>query len=257
MSRAPSEAESWKRMVLRAMPPPAWLGIDAPHMDVVLSSRCRIMRNLRGRRFPHLAEPEEAQEIAAEILQAARESGFGFDIHKRLSPAEREHLVGCRLISPDFGWQEVGRAVLLDSERAACVMVNEEDHLRVQALTAGWSLSSAEQKSESALDALGANLQFAWSPRFGFLSASPFNAGTGRRLSAMFHLIGLASSRRLSSVIRALSSRGIVARGLFGESSRAVGAFVQVSATNVGLSDFLGACEYLRREERLARQALG
>jgi protein arginine kinase len=106
------------------------------------------------------------------------------------------------------------------------------------------------------LRALGKSLEFAFSPDFGFLAASPFNTGKGHRLSAMFHLIGLAQSKRLPAVLKALASQGIVARGLFGESSRAIGAFVQVSIVSGSLVDFTGAIEYLLTEERGARSNL-
>jgi protein arginine kinase len=133
------------------------------------------------------------------------------------------------------------------------MMINEEDHIRLQAVTAGWSIDVARSFAEPVLEHLGARLEFASVPEFGFVSASPYNCGLGRRLSAMFHLIGLAQARRLPAVLQALAEKSITARGLFGESSRAVGAFVQVSTTGSGLADFVGAAEYLMREERAAR----
>jgi protein arginine kinase len=192
-----------------------------------------------------------------QVLRAARDAGTGLHIHKGITNAEREHLVGCRLISPDFKWNEPGRALLLDDARAISAMVNEEDHLRLQALTSGWSVQRAETIADEQLRSLGQHLTFAHSPQFGFLAASPYNTGHGTRLSAMFHLIGLAQTRRLPNVLRALADKTITARGLFGESSRAVGAFVQVSVTGGTRSEFVGACEYLIREERTARLAIG
>src|SRR5688572_261360 len=103
MSRLQSRPESWKRMVLRSMPPPAWLSQDAPHGDIVLSSRSRIMRNLRGYRFSHHASREELIEIQRLVSKAySPASESGFEIFKNLSFAERDYLVGCRLVSPDF-----------------------------------------------------------------------------------------------------------------------------------------------------------
>jgi protein arginine kinase len=249
-------AEAWKRMVLRSMPPPAWLDRDAPHADVVLSTRSRFLRNLRGHKFPHRADAEELQSVLKQVLQSVKDSRIDFSVHRHISNAEREYLVGCRLASPDFSWSQPGRALLLDQDRRLSVMVNEEDHLRVQGLTAGWSAETAQLTAKSGLAELGQRLEFAWSPTFGHLAASPYNAGKGHRLSAMFHLIGLAQSKRLPPVLKALAQQGIVARGLFGESSRAVGAFVQVSIVSGGLSEFTGAAEYLLREEREARSSL-
>lgn len=249
-------AEAWKRMVLRSMPPPAWLDRDAPHSDVVLSTRSRFLRNLRGEKFPHASTNEELQSILKGVLHAIRESRIDFGVYRHISNAEREYLVGCRLASPEFPWSLPGRALLLDQDRRLSVMVNEEDHLRVQALTAGWSAETAQLTAIAGLQELGKLLEFAWSPTFGYLAASPYNAGKGHRLSAMFHLIGLAQSKRLPAVLKALATQGIVARGLFGESSRAVGAFVQVSIISGSLVEFVGAAEYLLREEREARASL-
>jgi len=185
-----------------------------------------------------------------------RESNLDFSIHRHISNAEREYLVGCRLASPDFEWSKPGRALMLNEHRSLSVMVNEEDHLRIQALTAGWSAETAQALSGACVRQLGEHMEFAFSSDFGYLAASPYNAGRGQRLSAMCHLIGLAQTKRLPAVLRALAQQGIVARGLFGESSRAVGAFVQVSIVSGSKTEFTGACEYLMREERLARTSL-
>lgn len=256
MTQTASDAEAWKRLVLRSMPAPSWLNRDAPHGDVVLSTRSRILRNLQGHLFPNRADSEELQTILKNVIGAVRDSGMDFSIHRHISNAEREYLVGCRLASPDFEWSKPGRALMLNEHRSLSVMVNEEDHLRIQALTAGWSADTALTLSAACVKELGKGLDFAFSPAFGYLAASPYNAGRGQRLSAMFHLIGLAHGKRLPAVLRALAQQGIVARGLFGESSRAVGAFVQVSIVSGSRTEFVGACEYLMREERSARASI-
>ncbi|MBN9503564.1 MAG: hypothetical protein BGO01_16475 [Armatimonadetes bacterium 55-13] len=256
MTQTASDAEAWKRLVLRSMPKPAWLNRDAPHADVVLSTRSRLLRNLREHRFPHIADSEELQLILKTVIGSVRESNLDFSIHRHISNAEREYLVGCRLASPDFEWSKPGRALMLNEHRSLSVMVNEEDHLRIQALTAGWSAETAQALSGACVRQLGEHMEFAFSSDFGYLAASPYNAGRGQRLSAMCHLIGLAQTKRLPAVLRALAQQGIVARGLFGESSRAVGAFVQVSIVSGSKTEFTGACEYLMREERLARTSL-
>jgi len=208
------------------------------------------MRNIKGFRFPHHAEVDELQEVLKLVSSAMSD----FEVVRGIAASERDYLVGSRLCSPEFPWEKPGRALLLDKDRSASIMVNEEDHVRLQALTAGWSVLNADAIAQKALKQLRANLEFAWSPRFGHLAASPYNSGQGRRLSAMFHLIGLAHAKRLPSVLKALGARSLAARGLFGESSRAVGAFLQVSITDGSKTEFIGACEYLLREERDARQ---
>src|SRR5579862_9374827 len=182
MHEALNEAEAWKRMVLRAMPQPAWLSLDAPQVDVVLSTRARIMRNLRGHRFTNAAGPQELVLISREILAAAEL--LGLEAFRQISNAEREYLVACRLASPHFDWTAQGRALLVNAERSLSLMIHEEDHLRLQAVTAGWSPGTASSLAKGCLNGLQDKLEFAFSPHFGFLSASPYNSGRGRRLSA-------------------------------------------------------------------------
>lgn len=241
-------------MVLRSMPKPAWLSSDAPHGDVVLSSRTRVMRNLFGFRFVHRAETDELMRAMDTVITAAEMTGVPFETFKGLTNAERDYLVGCRLVSPDFPWTEPGRALMIDQTRSLSLMVNEEDHIRLQAVTAGWSITNSNELAYSSLSRLKQHLDFAFSPDYGYLSSSPFNLGYGRRQSAMFHLIGLAHTHRLPDVMKALIAKGIAVRGLFGESSRAIGAYVQVSVIGRSREEFAGACEYLLKEERGARQ---
>jgi len=255
MLRAPVDPDAWKRIVLKAMSPPEWLAREGTHREVVLSTRVRYMRNLRGHRFAHLADSAELREIERQCTGAISRMG-GLEIQRNASPAERDYLVACRLVSPDFPWTKSGRALALDARRTVSIMVGEEDHLRIQALSPGWSLDQAAAAAESALSGLSKELDFARSPKYGYLSASAPNCGPGIRQSAMFHLIGLAHSKRLATVIRALNSQGLVVRGLFGERSRAIGAFVQVSTTGSSLPQFVGACDYLLKEERNARAGI-
>jgi protein arginine kinase len=243
-------------MVLRSMPAPAWLGPDAPEADVVVSSRVRMARNLRGLRFPHHAPPDELNESLTIIESAIVATDVAGHAYRRMTDAERDYLVGCRLISPDFPYRAPHRAAYLDTRRMLSVMVNEEDHLRLQTLTAGWSLDAADAAARQATQRLSRALPFAYAVPWGFLTASPSNRGSGKRTSAMFHLIGLAHARRLQSVLSALAARGIHVRGLFGEQSRAVGAFFQVSQLGESAVDLAGAGEYLLEAERATRREL-
>lgn len=255
--KQPPEAESWKKIVLRSMPQPAWLTEDAPQVEVFLSSRVRWARNLVGFRFPHAADAEELRAIQKQVRDAAGSGPMKWEVHRRLTEAEEDYLIGCRLISPDFHHREPGRLVLLNPIRSLSIMVNEEDHFRLQALTAGWSLATAQRLADEAEQGFRERLDWASDARWGALTSSPFNAGIGRRLSVMVHLVGLAQTGRLTAVLQALASRKLTARGLFGEASRAVGAFLQISTLAPGEADFVGACEYLLREEIEARREFG
>jgi protein arginine kinase len=244
-------------MVLHSQPLPAWLSSDAPQSDVVLSTRVRFMRNLAEHRFPNSAGRKELEEIEGSVLSALTSAFAGGEVYRRISQAEREYLLVCRLVSPDLEWNLPGRALWVDQAREIAVMVNEEDHVRLQALTPGWSITRADDLARDALEILGQSLNWAYSPGLGFLSASPTNVGAGRRHSAMLHLIGLGQMRRLPAVLEALRVKRLTARGLFGESSRAIGAFVQVSMVNGDRAEFNGAIEYLMTNEREARAAMG
>src|SRR5579872_1181420 len=149
MRHTVNEADSWRSMVLQSMPTVAWLGPDAPNSDVVLSSRCRLMRNLVGHRFPHAAPPDELIEIEGTVLDAVRRSEIPLERLRGITIAERDYLVGCRLVSPDFAWQSTGRALLLDKPRMVSLMINEEDHIRLQAITGGWAVDKARTSAQT------------------------------------------------------------------------------------------------------------
>lgn len=233
------------------MPSPAWLGPDSPQGDVVVSTRFRYARNLRGMPFPHHCTPERATLVCRAVTDAAK--AIELQPQGKLTDAERDFLLGSRLISSDFEPRKPGRELLLDRSRTLSVMVNEEDHLRIQAMVGGWSPQTARVAADDCLAAFESRLHFAYAEPWGYLTASKYNCGDAGRWSALFHFIGLAHRRRLQPLLKALGSGGVTARGLFGESSRAVGAFFQVSTTRLSLPEFVGACELLLRKEREAR----
>jgi len=257
MPRSTLRNEGWKRMVLRSLPPPAWLTGDAPDRDIAISSRVRYARNLVGERFVHHADADALRAIADRIETAVEASGLGLQRHRRLSPAEQEYWIGTRLISPEFQTGLPGRVLYLDADQSVSLMVNEEDHLRLQAVTGGWSAHAALRLADFVLERLARHLSWAEAAPWGILTASPMNAGQGVRISSMFHLIGLAHTRRLTGVLRALGAHQVMARGLFGESSRAIGAFIQVSVTHGRVAELSGAAEVILQEERRARAHVG
>lgn len=236
-------------MVLRSLAAPAWLSEDGAERDVVISSRARLARNLHRYRFPHWANANEKREILRTLLQLTRP--LGLEVHRRMSTAELDFLMGCRLVSPEFESAEEGRALLLDSKRRASLMINEEDHLRLQVLTPGWSVREANTLATE----LESNIPVRWAhtQEHGYLTASVYNCGSAKRLSALFHLIGLAHTKRLHAVLHALTHTGLIVRGLFGETSRPVGAFFQVSSIAGQEEPVVGAAHYLIEQERLAR----
>ncbi len=251
-----AEQDTWKRMVLSSMPRPYWLQGEGPEVDVVISSRVRYMRNLRGHRFVSECQTDEIMPVMEKILAAVTAARLNLDLKKSLTLAERDYLMACRVLSPDFAWTEPGRVLLTDAQHRTALMVNEEDHIRYQVLTPGWSVYEADDIARAAIVKLGDVLDFAFSPKFGYLASSPYNCGLGRRVSSMFHLVGLAHTKRLPQVIKALITEKVAVRGIFGEASRAVGAFVQVSMLSGTREEYVGACDYLLQEERSARESV-
>lgn len=248
--------DGWRHLVLTSGPEPAWLRGDAPAGDIVVSSRARLARNVWGHRFVHRADTPELKEIEKEVIQAAQESGLASEVLRQLSPGERDYLVNARLVSPDFDAALPHRSLLLDENRSLSLMVNEEDHVRLQVIVAGWNPKVAHQQALGAIHNLEQRLPFSRSETLGYLTASPSNCGDGARISAHFHLIGLAKSGRLAAVFRALRERRVVVRGPFGEKSRPVAGFFQVSMTQRFAQEFFGAGEFLIQEERRDRELI-
>lgn len=247
-----NNAQIWRAVVLSSLPTPAWQAPDAPLVEYVISSRVRIARNLRGHVFSHHATPEVALQIAATLRPVLAQTTLRE--HNRLNPAEHDYLVGARLLSPDFEVGTHGRTLWLDAAAKTSVMVNEEDHIRAQVLTAGWSLLHADLAANQLLDHLNQHLDWQHHPDRGYLTAHPQNSGPAQRWSALLHLIGLATTGELTAVLTALRASGLVVRGLYGEGSSGSGAFIQLSAIKPPLADIIGAVEYVIEREREARR---
>jgi len=224
--------------------------------DVSLSSRVRFMRNLRNHRFPTVADSEELIEVMNVVTTAAKKADAGLAINRSITAKEREKLLAQRIVSPNFQWSLPGRAVMYSPDRVLSVLVNEEDHIRVQALRDSDDIQGAEQVASAFLREMERHASFAWSTEQGFLASSVYNCGEGRRYSTMMHLVGLGHDESRGKVFDALLEKKITVRGLFGEGSRPIGAFAQVSTTLAPLGEFMGAVDFLTDLERASRKRL-
>ena len=212
-----------------------WLRGSGPHSDVVISSRVRLARNLAG--FPFVNRANRRQRY--EVLEAARSQVLS----KRLadstiwvdladSPAiDRQLLVERHLISRDLAKRspDMPRGVAIAADETFSVMINEEDHLRMQVLRSGMQISDALSHIDRIDDTLEEKLDFAFSRRFGYLTACPTNVGTGIRVSVMMHLPALKLTGEIDRVKRAARDMHLAVRGLFGEGSESLGDLFQVS----------------------------
>ena len=209
---------------------------------IVLMTRVRLARNIVGHSFPGWAKPAERESTLAPFRAAVAATPqmkrcFNFAISD-LSELERQILVERHLISRELSGTKVGAGVVISRDQAFSVMLNEEDHLRIQVLRAGFNLKKAWSAVNDFDSVLEEHLDYAFSSTLGYLTACPTNLGTAMRASAMMHLPALVISNQMEKVVRAVNQLGMVVRGLFGEGSDASGSIFQISnQTTLGESE--------------------
>jgi protein arginine kinase len=204
-----------------------------PHDQIVMSSRVRLARNLKNASFPGWAKKPERIRIL-ELLQPAIErlpemkDSFSESMDA-LAVLDKQILVERHLISREHAARTAGSGLVLNREESLCVMINEEDHLRMQALRPGLQLKQAWLAIDQVDTALEKKLEYAFSPEVGYLTACPTNLGTGIRVSAMLHLPGLVLAEQINAIIQSVNRLGLAVRGLYGEGTEALGNVFQVS----------------------------
>jgi protein arginine kinase len=209
---------------------------------VVLMTRIRLARNLAGNPFPGWAKPAQRAEIfdrcrAAVAATAPMKRSLTATVDE-LSELEKQILVERHLISRELGGAKAGSGVVISRDQAVSVMINEEDHLRIQVLRSGFQLKKAWNFIDDLDTALEDSLDYAYSPTLGYLTACPTNLGTAMRASAMMHLPALVITSQMEKIVRAVNQLGMVVRGLFGEGSDASGSIFQISnQTTLGESE--------------------
>src|SRR3954454_6632837 len=210
-----------------------WLRGTGLDHDIVVSTRIRLARNLASFPFSNRASAHQKAEI--EHLLRERLPKLEFEVKLEyhslapLSPLDRQFLVERQLISRELANTEGPRGVVLSGPETISIMINEEDHLRLQVLRSGMALDDAWQEIDKLDDALEQKVNFAFSEEFGYLTACPTNVGTGMRASVMMHLPALITNKEIEKVFRALQKINLAVRGLYGEGSRASGDFYQIS----------------------------
>src|SRR3954466_3796319 len=206
---------------------------EGPHNKIVLSSRVRLARNLKGLAFPGWAKKVERVK-SLEIIRPAVESlpamgDFFSESMDNLTVMDKNILVERHLISREHAAKSAGSGLVLNREESLCVMINEEDHLRMQALRPGLQLRQAWGAIDQFDSKLEKKLDYAFSSDLGYLTACPTNLGTGIRVSAMLHLPGLVLAEQINQIIQAVNKLGLAVRGLYGEGTEALGNIFQVS----------------------------
>ncbi|NLJ98636.1 MAG: protein arginine kinase [Tissierellia bacterium] len=210
-----------------------WLNETGLEKDVVVSTRIRIARNLERYRFPHGMSLDESAKLTDEVLNAMKNfSGsrdYKFIKMNNLSPLDKMAFVEEHVISPGLIQKPDYSSFLLRDDENITIMINEEDHLRVQSLLPGLNFKEGWKLCNDMDDFLEENLDFAFHQDFGYLTCCPTNAGTGLRASVMVHIPSIVMTGYVNSLIQGLNKIGLTVRGIYGEGSKAIGNLYQIS----------------------------
>jgi protein arginine kinase len=207
--------------------------VSGPEDHVVLSSRVRLARNVNGVPFPGRAKKQARQETCDKIkplvfASSAMRGGFSTGMEE-LKALDKQLLVERHLISREHAAQGGGSALVLNKDETLSVMVNEEDHLRMQTLMPGMQIKQVWQKIDRFDTSLEKKIDYGYDASYGYLTACPTNLGTGIRVSAMLHLPGLVLIDQVNQIVQAVTKLGHAVRGLYGEGTEALGHIFQVS----------------------------
>ncbi|HNX36096.1 MAG TPA: ATP--guanido phosphotransferase [Kiritimatiellia bacterium] len=226
-----------------------------PTDDIAMSCRVRLARNLVGERFPDWATEHDRERVFAGVREALRVEAPDLRVEPVAGFEEQDRDVLCEshLISKDLLDRAAGGGVAYAVDGSVCVMINEEDHLRIQGFAGGLDMQTAWSAADALDTRLERHLNYAWTPRLGYLTACPSNVGTGLRASAMLHLLGLRLLGEVEPVVRGLERMRLLVRGIGGEGSEAAGQIYQISNM-----DTLGADEatVVRRVARICAEVV-
>ena len=210
-----------------------WLSGKGPEAEIVLSSRIRLARNLADYKFPNRATVEDKLQVLDKTIKAiAKLAPFKDSLimsMSELNEVDKLFLSERYLISRELAQRGEGSAVIVNKEQMLSIMINEEDHLRIQVLMPGFKLKECWQTISDLDDRLSTALNYAFSPGLGYLTACPTNVGTGIRVSAMLHLPALILIKQIDQVMQAIIKLGLTVRGIYGEGTEVFGNLFQIS----------------------------
>jgi len=220
-----------------------WYIEKGPESDVVMSSRVRLARNFKEYPFPFKMSREDAEKVVERVKDAILNrsiatSNYEFKDMLKMNPVEKQALVEKHLISPNLVNGKVASAAIISKDEKVSIMINEEDHLRIQCLFPGLQLDKAWELCDKIDSLLEENIDYAFSEKYGYLTCCPTNLGTGIRASAMLHLPALTMTGYIRGMLEACGKLGIAVRGIYGENSEALGNLFQISnQITLGLSE--------------------
>jgi len=235
-----------------------WLKATGPNSDIVISSRIRLARNLRKHPFPQKASRPQRQQVLKFCKDAISKSPFLkgsllLNIHD-LNNVDKQFLLERHLASKEHLVGPDSKAISISDREVIAIMINEEDHLRIQAMQSGLDLRQTWQIISRIESGLGSKLDYAFSNDFGYLTACPTNTGTGMRASVMLHLPALVMTKQINRVVSAISKLNMAVRGLYGEGTQARGNFFQISnQITLGLVEL----DVVDKLDRVIKQIIG
>jgi len=244
-----------------------WLKSTGPNSDIVISSRIRLARNLDKMPFPNWANKKQKEEVLGVIEGAANKVDLlkGTSVFRlaELDSIDKQFLIERHLMSYEHAQKADHKAVIIDQEEIISIMINEEDHIRMQVMHSGLDLFEVWSIINRIDDCLAKELPFAFLADWGYLTACPTNTGTGMRGSVMLHLPALVMTRQINRVLAAIAKLSFTTRGLYGEGTQASGNFFQVSnQVSLGHSEdeilegINGLIRQIIEQENQARDAL-
>lgn len=247
--------------------PSEWLRGTGSNSDIVISSRVRLARNFPDLPFPHWANKKQEEEIVEKAKLAISAvpllKNSAFFMLSELDNLDKQFLVERHLMSHELAMRSEGKAICLTKNEVISIMINEEDHLRIQVMESGFELNDVWQIINKLDDDLFKKSPFAFSKDLGFLTACPTNTGTGMRGSVMLHLPALVMTRQINRVLDAIAKLSFTTRGLYGEGTQASGNFFQISnQVSLGqkeeeiISNIEGVIKQIIDQENTARQNL-
>lgn len=246
----------------------SWMKPGNADGDVVLSSRIRLARNLSGIPFPNRANAKQLSQVVEQVHDVLPELAINGHQYATirldsLNPLERFVLVERNITSPAHVENPCERSIILQDDAEVSILINEEDHLRIQCMRPGLDLAAAYDKANSIDDILESQLDFAYSEQLGYLTSCPTNIGTGLRASVMLHLPGLVLTKQIQRMVSAATQLGMAVRGIYGEGSEASGNIFQLSnQLTLGYSEqeivdnLTSIARQVVEQERSARKSL-
>lgn len=246
----------------------SWMESSGEYADIVMSTRIRLARNIAGYQFPLAFTEDEAHKIeqtVSGILVYQEKLPHQFTSYqmKQLDSLDKQVLIEKHLISPSLIEADHEAAAVISEDESLSIMINEEDHLRIQCILPGLQLEDAYKQARSIDRILDRQINYAFDEKYGYLTTCPTNTGTGLRASVMMHLPALTATKQMNKIAPIINRLGMVVRGIYGEGSEALGNVYQVSnQVTLGkaeveiLQELQGLTKQLIEKEREARKAL-